>query len=84
MAAMKASQERVEALMDISLETTEVCLEKTGESGKSRNQDGSVSRNDESGDYRSTGGPIRGPATGRVIPEPTEKADQGRFYKRNL
>jgi ribosomal protein L25 (general stress protein Ctc) len=29
MAAMKASQERMEALMDISLETTEVCLEMT-------------------------------------------------------
>jgi hypothetical protein len=29
MAAMKASQERMEILMDFSLETTEFCLEKT-------------------------------------------------------
>jgi hypothetical protein len=28
MATMKASQERVGALMDVSLETTEFCLEK--------------------------------------------------------
>jgi galactokinase len=29
MAAMKASQERMEALMDVSLQTTEDCLEKS-------------------------------------------------------
>jgi hypothetical protein len=60
MAAMKASQERMEALMDVSLETTESCLEEM-----------------EVGDYQSTGGLIRGPVTGHIMPEPTEKAVQG-------
>jgi hypothetical protein len=68
MAAMKASQERMEALMDVNLEVMESCL------GKSeRNQNESMSRRDGSGDYRSTGGR----ATGHGMPEPTGKADKG-------
>jgi hypothetical protein len=58
-AAVKANQKRMEALLDVSLEMMELCLEKIrGESGKSINQDGSMPRRDESGCQRSTGGPI--------------------------
>jgi hypothetical protein len=35
------------------------------------------------GNYRSNGGPIWGPATGRGIPEPTEKVDKDLCYTRN-
>jgi hypothetical protein len=75
---MKANQERMEALMDVSLETTKVCLEKTEvNQGKAETKMESVSRRDKSGDYQSTREPTGGPATSRGIPEPTEKADQG-------
>lgn len=52
MATMKASQEGINALMDVSLQTMEACLEKTEVNwGKSRNQDGSVSGRRGSGNY---------------------------------
>jgi hypothetical protein len=53
----------------------ETCLEDWDESGKSRNQDGSVSRRDRSGNYWITGGMIRRPVASHGMQEPTEKAD---------
>jgi hypothetical protein len=81
MATMKASQERMGALMDVSLETTGVVPRKDfGESGKTRNHNGRVSIRDGNGSYWSNGESIWGPASSvRALPT-AEETDPGRWW----
>jgi hypothetical protein len=83
MAAMKACQ-RIESPMDVSLETTKACLEQIeANQGKVELKMEGCLEEMEVVTIGALDGPIGGPATGHGIPEPTEKADQGRFCTSN-
>jgi hypothetical protein len=80
---MKASQESVEALMYVSLEMTEARLEKTNANGRKVETQMEACLEEMEVKIIGAQKDRLGPATGRDLPEPPEKTDQGRFCTRN-
>jgi hypothetical protein len=78
MATVKASHERINTLMDVSLQTTEACLEKIEVNWeKIRNQDGSMSGRGGSGTIRAWG-----LAISHMVLSTAEETDPGQWWIR--